>query len=214
MDIYLQPTSFIDSNHPDIIAFAHKTTEGCTTDIAKAVALYKVVRDDILYDVYHVDLRPEAISASITLRKKSGYCIEKALVLAAAARALGIPTRLGFANVRNHLATEKFVQMLQTDVFVFHGYVSLWIKGKWVKATPAFNRSLCDKFKVNPLEFDGMNDSIFHEYDTQGNKYMEYLTEHGEFADFPFHLFVAEIKKHYGHFFEKKTIENPVTNWL
>lgn len=198
---YLQSTGFIDSNHPLVIDFANKTTQHCQTDIEKAVALYLAVRDGIRYDPYHIDLRPEAISASLTLQRGSGYCIEKALLLAAAARALGIPNRLGFANVRNHLATEKFVRALRTDVFVFHGYVSLYLAGRWVKATPAFNQDLCERFGVAALEFDGLSDSVFQEYDHRGNVYMEYLHFHGEFPDFPFDLFVRELKTWYPHFF-------------
>lgn len=198
---YLQPTPFIDSDHPSVVHFAQKTTQHCQTDVEKAIALYNAVRDGIRYDPYHIDLRPDAISASLTLQRGSGYCIEKALLLAAGARALGIPNRLGFANVRNHLATEKFVQALRTDVFVFHGYVSLLLNGKWVKATPAFNKDLCERFGVAPLEFDGLHDSVFQEYDHNGNVYMEYLHYHGEFADFPFDLFVQELKIWYPHFF-------------
>lgn len=205
----LRPTGFIDSNHPLIIEFAQRTTLHCKSDIEKAVAVYLAVRDGILYDPYHIDLRPEAIRASVTLQRGSGYCIEKALVMAAALRALGIPNRLGFANVRNHLATEKFIRALRTDVFVFHGYVSVLLNGVWVKATPAFNKTLCDKFGVAPLEFDGKSDSIFQEYDHNGHQYMEYLQYHGEFDDFPFALFVQELRAHYPHFFEQGNEHNP-----
>lgn len=212
--IYLQATPFIDSNNPAIINFALQTTQNCQTEAEKAVAIYYAVRDGVWYDPYHIDLRPEAISASLTLQRGSGYCIEKALLMAAAARAVGIPNQLGFANVRNHLATEKFVRALKTDVFVFHGYVSLYLNGKWVKATPAFNQALCTKFKVAPLEFDGLTDSVFQEYDHNGKEYMEYLHFHGEFTDFPFPLFVQELKTWYPHFFENPKIlvsgNNPI----
>jgi len=204
----LKPTEFIDSDHPLIIEFAKRITQHCTTDIEKAVAIYYAVRDGILYDPYHIDLRPQAISASITLQKGSGYCIEKALVMAAALRALGISNRLGFANVRNHLATEKFVRALRTDIFVFHGYVTVLLDGQWVKATPAFNKTLCDKFGVAPLEFDGETDSIFQEYDSNGLQYMEYLQNYGEFSDFPFGLFVQELQTYYPHFFEQGNVNN------
>lgn len=202
----LNPTTFIDSNHTAIIDFAKRITAHCTTDIQKAVALYYAVRDDIRYDPHHIDINPDRIKASLTLLRGSGYCIEKALVLAAAARAVGIPTRLGFANVRNHLATDKFIAVLRTDVFVYHGYVSLYAGGQWTKATPAFNKSLCERFGVAPLEYDGINDSVFQEYDGQGaRKYMEYLQYHGEFNDFPHQSFVQELRTHYPHFFSIET---------
>lgn len=206
MAIYLQASPFIDCNSPTILDFAHKTTQNCETDHQKVVALYYAVRDNIRYDPYNIDLDPNHIKASLTLERGSGYCIEKAMVMAAAARALGIPALLGFANVRNHLASEKFIQQLRSDIFVFHGYVSTFVAGKWVKSTPAFNRSLCEKFQVAPLEFDGLNDSIFQEYDHNGHKYMEYIHYHGEFADLPYNLFVAELKTYYPHFFEADDI--------
>lgn len=201
LELYLRPTSFINSTHPKVKAYALQKTQGCTTDKEKAIALYNAVRDDILYDPYHLVLKPEAISASLTLERGRGYCIEKSLLLAATARVLGIPCRLGFSIVRNHLSTKKFVEMLRTDKFVFHGYNEFWLNNKWVKCTPAFNKSLCDKFGVGVLEFDGEHDSIFHEF-VHGQKYMEYLHEYGQFDDFPFDLFVQELKIHYPHLFE------------
>lgn len=201
LEIYLQATYFIDIDSPDIIAFAEKQTEGATTDTEKAVKLYYAVRDDFPYDPYHVDLRAEAMKASTTLKRGSGYCVEKACLLAAAARVVGIPSRLAFANVKNHLSTEKLIKMLRSDVFVFHGFTELFLNGKWVKATPAFNKTLCHKFGVAPLEFDGINDSIFHEFD-EGRKFMEYLHDFGSFADVPRELFIKSLQEHYPHLFD------------
>lgn len=198
----LQATPFIDSDHPTIIEFAQRITAPFADNTAKVVALYYAVRDDIRYDPHHIDLNPDRIKASLCLERGSGYCIEKSLVLAAAARAIGIPARLGFANVRNHLATDKFIAALGTDIFVYHGYVSLYTNGQWTKATPAFNKSLCERFGVEPLAYDAQSDSIFQEYDTQnGRKYMEYLQYHGEFDDFPYTDFVQELRTYYPHFF-------------
>jgi transglutaminase-like putative cysteine protease len=200
-DIYLSPTQFIDSDHKVVISYAHRKTEAGKSDREKVVDLYYAVRDEILYDPYHLILEPEAISASKTLDRGTGYCIEKSLLLAAAGRVLNIPSRLGFSIVQNHISTQKFIDMLRTDKFVFHGYNEFWINEKWVKCTPAFNKTLCEKFNSQPLEFDGEHDSIFQEYNG-GKKYMNYLHEYGEFDDFPFDLFVSELKKHYPHLFE------------
>lgn len=200
-EIYLRPTAFIDSNNPKVIEYAKAKTAGCKTDKERVIALYYAVRDEILYDPYHLILDPKAISATKTLERGSGYCIEKSLILAALGRALGIPSRLGFSIVQNHLSTPKFVEMLRTNKFVFHGYNEFWIDGHWVKCTPAFNKSLCEKFDVGALEFDGEHDSIFHEFEG-GKKYMNYIHEYGQFDDFPFDLFVQELKIHYPHLFE------------
>ncbi|MFN8323040.1 MAG: transglutaminase family protein [Chitinophagales bacterium] len=201
-DIYLRSTSFIDSNNPSVIAYAHAKTSADKTDRQKVVDLYLAVRDEILYDPYHLILIPEEISASLTLQRGRGYCIEKSLLLAALGRIHNIPSRLGFSIVQNHLSTRKFVEMLRTDKFVFHGYNEFWVDGKWVKCTPAFNKSLCEKFGTNALYFDGEHDSIFQEYNG-GKKYMNYLHEYGTFDDFPFELFVQELKVHYPHLFDE-----------
>ncbi len=203
MEEYLQPTAFIDSTHPTVIDFANQFTTAAKTNSEKAVDLYYAVRDEVLYSPYHLVLNPAMISASLTLKRKSGYCIEKSLLLAAAGRALGIPSRLGFSIVRNHISTEKFRQQLRSDKFVFHGYNEFLLDGKWVKCTPAFNKSLCEKFNVPALDFDGKTDSVFQQFTADGQQYMEYLHEYGQFADFPYELFVSELKVHYPHLFEK-----------
>jgi len=201
-EIYLRPTKFIDSDHPKVIEYAHARTSTDKTDNQKAVDLYLVVRDEILYNPYNLILIPEEISASKTLERGLGYCIEKSLLLCAVGRVHNIPSRLGFSIVQNHLSTKKFVEMLRTDKFVFHGYNEFWIDGKWIKCTPAFNKSLCEKFGTNALDFDGHHDSIFQEFNG-GKKYMNYLHEYGQFDDFPFDLFVAELKVHYPHLFNE-----------
>jgi transglutaminase-like putative cysteine protease len=110
---------------------------------------------------------------------------------------MGIPARLGFADVSNHLSTEKMRQAMQTDVFYWHGYTSVWLEDKWVKATPAFNLELCEKFNLKPLEFNGRDDSLYHEFDQAGNRHMEYLNERGDYADLPFDELCADFKKYY-----------------
>ena len=202
-DIYLKPTSFIDSDNASVIEYAMAKTSSDKSDKDKAIDLYYAVRDDILYNPYNLVLVPEEISASKTLERGNGYCIEKSLLLCAVGRAHNIPSRLGFSIVQNHIATQKFIDMLKTDKFVFHGYNEFWIDNKWVKCTPAFNKSLCDKFGVAPLEFDGENDSIFHEFEG-GKQFMKYLHEYGQFDDFPFDLFVQELRIHYPHLFDEK----------
>ena len=197
---YLLPTFFIDSDAPEIKAYADKVCDGLTTDIQKAKALFYAVRDDVYYDPYNISPDQSAFKASTVLKQKFGFCITKAILLTAAGRSQNIPSRLGFADVRNHLTSEKLMELMQTDVFAFHGYTQFFLEGKWVKATPAFNRSLCEASDIAPLEFDGRTDSIFHEYDRAGRKHMEYLNDHGRFADFPFEKMIRVWNRHYPHF--------------
>lgn len=167
-----------------------------------AVSLYYAVRDGFKYNPFIIDLSHNGLKASTTITRGEGYCGEKANLLAAVARYCGIPARLGFAIVRNHIGTDRLEQLLQTDRLVFHGYTELFINEKWVKATPAFNKALCDKLGVEPLEFDGETDSIFQEFDHDGGRYMEYLHYYGEFAEVPRDYMIAELKANYPHLFQ------------
>jgi transglutaminase-like putative cysteine protease len=181
---HLAATPCIDADHPVVQAFARAHAEG-QDDRERAVALYQAVRDGLRYDPYRIDLSAKGMTASTTLEQGYGWCVPKAVVLAAVARAAGIPARLGFADVRNHMSTEKLRETMKTDVFVWHGYTELWIDGAWRKATPAFNLSLCEKFGLLPLEFDGIHDSLYHPFDQAGNQHMEYVNERGSFDDLP-----------------------------
>ncbi|NNC96148.1 MAG: transglutaminase family protein [Chitinophagales bacterium] len=203
MEKYLEATRFIDSDHPDVISFAEKTVKNISEEREKAVAIYEAVRDTIWYDPYRIDLYPDNIKASIVLKRGSGYCVEKAITLTAVGRAAGLPVRLGFAIVKNHLASERFLNVLKTDRFVFHGYNEFLLDNRWIKCTPAFNIGLCEKYGVDVLGFNGKDDSIFHQFDKDGSKYMEYLHDYGTFADLPYDLFVSELRKYYGHLFEE-----------
>jgi transglutaminase-like putative cysteine protease len=137
------------------------------------------------------------MKASTVLAIGVGWCVPKAALLAAACRAVGIPARLGYADVRNHLATERMRQAMQTDLFIWHGYTELWLGSAWRKATPAFNIELCERFGLLPLEFNGEDDSIYHPFDRAGNRHMEYVRQHGSFDDMPLTRIVADFVKTY-----------------
>jgi transglutaminase-like putative cysteine protease len=194
----LAPNRFVDSDHPALVDFAH--THAGATPRESAVNLYYQVRDRLRYNPWRVRFHPEDYAASEVLLRdpeEGGHCIDKALLLAGACRALGIPSRLHFANVRNHIGTAKLEQKLGTDLLVFHGYAELFLDGRWVAATPAFNRELCERLGVAPLEFDGVHDSIFQEYDAGGGRFMEYVKDHGSFIDIPLERMLAEWEEHY-----------------
>ncbi len=204
MEAYLKATYFIEKDHPKIRAFSQKVSKGKQTDTDRAVAIYYGVRDQIRYNPYGMDQAKENMRASRILEKKEGYCVAKAVLLAACLRSLGIPARLGFADVKNHLVTGRLKALMQTDLFIWHGYTDVFLEGQWVKATPAFNLSLCKAFKVKPLEFDGISDSIFHPFDARGNRHMEYVRDHGTFADLPFERIMADSIKAYPGYFQNK----------
>ena len=201
MKEYLQPTEFLDYDQKSVREFAEKNTSGAKNETEKAIALYYAVRDGFQYNPYLVDLRRTGLTASNLLARNRGYCVEKAVLLAASARAVGVPSRLSFYIVRNHIATERLERALKKNYLVFHGAAEVFLNGNWLKTTPAFNAGLCKYLGVEPLEFDGTRDSIFQEYDHQGNVFMEYLHDYGAFADLPYELYLSELGKHYPHIF-------------
>ena len=182
---YLKATSVVNSTSKAVKDTAVRLTEKCSSQKEKAKELFYLVRDEIKYSPYPPS-SIEGYRASETLQRREGYCVQKAVVLTALARAVGIPSRLGFADIRNHLAPKELVEMMGTSLFVYHGYSELWLKDKWVKATPAFNIEMCNKFDLKPVEFDGDTDAIFHKRNEKGELHIEYVKYHGTYADLPF----------------------------
>ncbi len=206
IDLYLQPTFFADSDQPDIQRFV-KNIIGNELDKTKiAVKLYYAVRDGWKYNPYNIDLHHTSLKASSLFNRdsKSAYCIEKACLLVACLRAANIPSRFCFFDVRNHIGVEKLIQVLKTDVLVFHACCEIYLNDIWVKATPAFNVELCDYLNVQPLEFNGIEDSVFQEYDSKGGNFMEYLKSYGSFHDIPHDMFVMLLQENYPHFFSEQ----------
>lgn len=186
LDLYLKPTFIIDSDSKVIKEKATLLAEKCNSQKEKAKELFYFVRDEVKYNPYLAFCSFEDYRASKTLQRGEGYCIQKAVVLTALARAVGIPARLGFADIRNHLAPKKLIEMMETNIFVYHGYSELWLNNKWVKATPAFNIEMCNRFDIKPVEFDGVTDAIFHKRNNKGEPHIEYIRYHGTYADLPF----------------------------
>ncbi len=203
---YLIPTRIIDCDHQSVRDLALKVTAGSTEPEEIAVKLYYAVRDGIRYDPYAPFYLPEHYRASYVLRRGRSFCVPKASLLCALGRACAIPTRPGFAVVRNHLATKQLIDFMGSDLFVWHGFVEFHLAGKWVKATPAFNRELCERHHVSPLEFNGRDDSLFQPYNLEKKKFMDYVEFLGIYDDIPVDSIVTGWMKAYG--------EERVTSWI
>ena len=201
MEEYLCATPCMDTESPAIQAFTREAVGDATTDVDRAIRLFYAVRDGIRYNPYSFGIDPALFVASAVLERKESFCIPKAILLATAARVVGIPSRLNFADVRNHLSSPRALDILKTDVFSFHGSTELYLGGRWIKVTPAFNRTLCEKMNVAPLDFDGENEAIFQPFDAGGNQFMDYIHDHGSFADLPYQQMVASFHHHYPHLF-------------
>lgn len=197
----LTPGRFVDSDHPDVTSFAEEICEaaGATTDRERSVALFLAVRDGIRYDPYSVATDPDWYRASNVVHLDAAYCIPKAILLTAACRAVAVPARLGFADVRNHLQSEKLREVMGTDVFAWHGYSELWLGERWVKVSSAFNIELCERFGTKVLDFDGEHDSLMHPFDREGNRHMEYVAQRGSYDDLPLDEILATFAEIYAN---------------
>jgi len=199
-----RPTEFLDYTAPVVRDFVRRVlpdeTAGDATERARA--LYYAVRDGIHYEVYGADLSRAGLRASSIITRGVGFCVHKSIVYAAVARAAGVPSRLMYGDVRNHLASERLKLLVGGDVFRFHALNSVFLGGRWVKVTPVFSRLLCRLYRISPLEFDGVSDSLYHPYDEHGRRYMEFLRWHGEFDDFPYDLVVPGIRAAHPKLFE------------
>jgi transglutaminase-like putative cysteine protease len=192
-----EPNRFVDSDHPAVAAFAAEHRQGSARDTA--VALFYAVRERLRYTPWNVHFDAEHFTASSVLLRdpaEGGHCIDKALLLAGAARAAGVPSRMRYANVRNHIGTARLEQQLGTDLLVFHGWTELWLDGRWIGATPAFNAGLCQRLGVAPLEFDGVSDAVFQAFDGDA-RFMEYVADHGAWDGVPMEAMLAAWEEHY-----------------
>lgn len=200
---HLAATPFLDYHAPAVQAFiAGSLPPNADDKRTQAIALYYSVRDRIRYDVYDAAMDAEGLRASSIVTAASGMCIHKSLLYCATLRAIGVPARLWFADVRNHLSSPRLREYVGGDIFHFHCLVELCLDGKnWLKATPVFNRQLCLLYKMIPLEFDGYHDSMHHPFDELGNKYMEFVHQHGSFDDLPFEWLLAGLREHHPRMF-------------
>src|SRR5256885_6003983 len=184
MTASLEPGRYMASARPAVIRFSKQNSQGSMAR-QRAVSLYYAVRDQVRYNPFLDFSNAEVFKASSVLAAEQGFCVGKAALLAACARAAGIAARVGFADVKNHLTSPRLAETMGSDLFVYHGFTEFQLEERWVKATPAFNLALCTRFRVKPLEFDGREDSIFHPFDVDERRHMEYVSFRGTYEDVP-----------------------------
>ena len=198
MERFLRPTPTIDSDNPNITEKAQKLIQGQQPIAEKARSIFYFVRDEIKYNPYMISENIEDHRAGKILETREGFCVQKAVLLAALARAVDIPARLRLADIRNYLVPDKLQKLMQTNLFVYHGYNELYIDGKWVKATPTFDLNMCQDNRLIPVEFDGKNNATFHPYNLDGKLHIEYVNDHGWYDDVPFDDMFKAIFETYG----------------
>jgi len=204
---YLKPTYFYDFNHKPVYNKAFEIINGLDTVKEKAIALFYWVRDEIKYNMstYNPSVKMN-FRASVTLRRKNGFCVSKSILLSTFARAVGIPARIHLCDLINHKVSQKVIDFMGTNVMYYHGYSEFFINKKWLKLTPSFDKQTAIKGNFFPMvEFDGENDAVFPPYDNDGNRFGEYLEDRGVHADLPLDDIEELFKeKYYDHILNAK----------
>jgi transglutaminase-like putative cysteine protease len=199
-DSSLRSTNVLDWNNPLIKTKTEELTKGLSEDEEKVKALFYFVRDKIKYKIFFEDLSIEQFKASSTLKRGYGFCIPKASLLTAMARGAGIRAKLHFADIRSHRLPPHILKRLGTDLMTWHGYVELYINNNWLKANPAFDIELCNKYDIIPVDFSGSEDALFEKYDRKGRLHIDYIKDLGIYDDLPYDEMIEGFKKVYKNF--------------
>jgi len=205
---YLESGYYFDFENEAIQQVIAEFNKASLFDKEKAIGIYTKVRDQWKYDPYSISLSKEKYKASYIAIKESGNCVEKSILLIACLRALGIPARLHLAKVKNHIAVERLTEKFGSNELTPHGMVDVYLDHKWLKLSPAFNKSLCEKLHVEALDFDGEHHAVLQQFNSEGTRFMEYLDDYGSFEDVPLDFMIRKLKEHYPHIFnsdEKRT---------
>jgi transglutaminase-like putative cysteine protease len=202
LERYVRPTFAIDSDNELVKGKAWELTKGQEDPATKAEILFYFVRDQIKYNVYVPFHLLEHYKASMILQKGQGYCVQKAVLMAALARATDIPARLGFADIINHLLPEKFLEVYGTNLLVYHGFTELYLNDTWIRVTPIFDLQMCRKHRITPVDFDGKTDARFHRVNRDGELHIEYVRYHGSFEDLPLDSILNARKESTGEHYE------------
>jgi transglutaminase-like putative cysteine protease len=199
---YLESTYYFDFENKSVQKLISEFKTDGLSDKEKTMAMYIKVRDDWKYDPYSISLSKEKYKASHIAEKQTGNCVEKSILLIACLRALGIPARLHLGKVKNHIAVERLTEKFGSNELTPHGMVNAYLGDKWLKMSPAFNATLCEKLNVEPLEFDGENHSFLQQFNSEGTRFMEYTGDYGDFEDVPLDFMIQNLKAYYPHIFD------------
>lgn len=200
-DEYLQPTEFIDSDSQLIRDKALEILGLSKNRRDLAVKLFYFVRDKVKYYVFAEYFNRRAYRASETLKRGWGYCVQKAILLAALSRAVGIPAKVCFADIINHSLPRHIYEVLKTNMFVYHGYAEILLGDKWIKLTPIFDKEALNKMNVKGMEFNGENNVMLPQYNEGGGRLFEYIGDRGCYSDLPYENLVNEFQRVYKFIF-------------
>ena len=193
----LGSTYYFDFENTAIQHLVLRAKEKSTSQIETIGHLYTMIRDHWWYDAFDISFEPQHYKASYIALKNKGNCVEKSILLIACLRAIEVPAKLHLGKVKNHIAAENLIRKIGTNELSPHGIVTAFIKGKWIKLSPVFNKELCEKFKVAPLGFNPNQSTYLQQFNAKGSLFMEYIEDYGTFDDVPLDFMKQNIEEHY-----------------
>lgn len=123
---YLDPTNNCQSNSTVIKSYASSITQGLTTQMDKAVAIFNWVRDNIGYSFYY----NTKYGALGTLTSKTANCVDTSHLMIALMRAAGIPAEY-----------EHVYAQFTSGTWYGHVIALVYINGVWYKADGTSSRN-------------------------------------------------------------------------
>ncbi len=119
----LTATPTIDSDNPRIVETMRRVTEGRSSPLDRVRALYELVRDG------STDADCASYTASAVLDCGGNSCYQRSILLAALARAAGIPSRLHLQRVK--IKAWRSGDKPPRDIVFAHGITGVFVDGRW-----------------------------------------------------------------------------------
>jgi transglutaminase-like putative cysteine protease len=182
---FLAPSRFVESTHAAIVEHVAFLDLEALAPRARAARLFEHVRSDVRYD-FLAKFGEDDYLASNVLASGRGFCVQKAVLLAALGRAAGIPTAIVLCDMRDHALPERIAQALRTDVMHHHGLNAFHLDGRWVSVDASLDPKFLDRKRLARVAFDGTADALLPKATLDGARAAEYLVFHGRYADLPF----------------------------
>jgi transglutaminase-like putative cysteine protease len=195
---YLAPSPGVECEDGGIRTLADELTRGKLSSREKAAALFLFARDQVRYVPYAPFESVEDYLGPMVLERGYGFCTQKTSLLVGLCRAAGIPARFRFADLVNHNMPGRLEWVMQSNRMIFHTYAELFVEGRWLKATPSFERSLCEKMGWRLVEFDGTTDAVLPATDLSGRPHIGYVLDRGTDAGIPLQSMLDAWLEGYG----------------
>jgi hypothetical protein len=177
-------TDVIEADAPSIRELADRLA-GDAEGAAAARILFDFVRDEIAYDMAPDVEAREDWRATETLERGSGFCQQKAVLLAALLRARDIPAGVVLQDLLDHKIPPHYVELIGSQRLEVHGLTCAFLDGRWVRLDATLPRSFVERKRYRLVEFDGVGDAVLAETDLDGEPHFEVLEELGSWPDLP-----------------------------